>query len=131
MYVRRFVSLDAGAFLGKRVKIAEGRTTFICWGAWVGGEIEIGYGALIGPNVTIVSSHHGIEPGIDIKDQKTTHKPVKIGNNVWIGAGAVILGGNTIGNGAVIGAGSVLTEDNNVGENEIWVGNPCKFLKHR
>jgi len=69
--------------------------------------------------------------GIPIKDQKTVHKKIVIGDHVLIGAGAIILGGNIIKDHAVIGAGSVLTENHVVGENEIWVGNPCKFLKHR
>lgn len=52
-----------------------------------------------------------------------------LGNDVWIGANAVILPGIKIGDGAVIGAGSVVTK--NVPEYEIWAGNPAKKIKNR
>lgn len=130
MYRKAWLSIDDGAFVGK-IKVKRGRTTFISWGAYVAGDIELGEGVLIGPNVTIISSTHEIEKGTYIKDQKASHKKIIIGDDVWIGAGATIIGGNRIGNGAVIGAGSVLTANNTVGENEVWVGNPCRLLKKR
>jgi maltose O-acetyltransferase len=52
---------------------------------------------------------------------------VRIGRDVWIGGGAIILPGVTLGDGAVIGAGSVVTRD--VGADQIVVGNPAR-LKH-
>ena len=123
--------ISQGALLGRQVKIKKGKTTFLDWGAFIFGDVELGKGCLISPNAVIISIHHETTKGIPIADIKTTEKKVIIGDYVWIGAGAVILGGNTIGDGAIIGAGSVLTEDHIVGENEIWVGNPCKFLKNR
>lgn len=54
-------------------------------------------------------------------------KPVKIGNDVWIGGRAVILPGVTIGDNSVIGAGSLVSRD--IPANVVAVGNPCKFLK--
>lgn len=130
MYKKPWLQVDH-SFIGDKVTFKRGRTSFVCWGAFINGEVNIGDGVLISPNSTIISSVHGIEPGIHIKDQKTIHKPITIGSGVWIGAGATILGGNVIEDGAVIGAGSVLTEDNHVGKNEVWVGNPCKFLRYR
>lgn len=50
-----------------------------------------------------------------------------IGNNVWIGAGAIILPGIAIGDNSVIGAGSVVTKD--VPANVVAVGNPCRVLR--
>lgn len=50
--------------------------------------------------------------------------PVFIGNNVWIGAGAIIMPGVKIGDNSVIGAGSVVTRD--IPENCVAYGNPCK-----
>ena len=53
--------------------------------------------------------------------------PVTIGDNVWIGSGAVILPGVTIGNNSVIGAGSIVTKD--IPADCIAVGNPCRVLR--
>lgn len=52
-----------------------------------------------------------------------------IGNDVWIGEGAMLKAGITVGNGAVIGMGSVVTKD--VGDYEIWAGNPAKLIRKR
>ncbi|KAJ2309551.1 hypothetical protein H4S02_009855, partial [Coemansia sp. RSA 2611] len=54
--------------------------------------------------------------------------PVKIGDGVWVGGGAVILPGVTIGDGVTIGAGSVVTKD--VPDNVVVVGNPARIVKH-
>ena len=53
--------------------------------------------------------------------------PVRIGKNVWIGAGAIVLPGVTIGDHSVIGAGSVVTKD--IPPNVVAVGNPCRVLR--
>ena len=53
--------------------------------------------------------------------------PVHIGENVWIGAGAVVVPGVTIGDNSVIGAGSVVTRD--IPANVVAVGNPCRVLR--
>lgn len=58
---------------------------------------------------------------------KTRTAPVIIGDNVWIGGGAIILPGVTIGNNVVIGVGSVVTKD--IPDNLIAVGNPCRVIK--
>ena len=54
-------------------------------------------------------------------------KPITIGNNVWIGAGATILAGVTIGDNSVIGAGSVVSKS--IPSNVIAVGVPCKVMR--
>lgn len=58
---------------------------------------------------------------------KTQTAPVKIGNNVWIGGGAIIMQGVTIGDNVVIGAGSIVTK--NIPSNKIAFGNPCKVVR--
>jgi acetyltransferase-like isoleucine patch superfamily enzyme len=95
-------------------------------------KIEIGDNVNLGGNVVIYDTDfHSLNPierlnrELDIKGTKT--KPVKIGNNVFIGAHSTILKGVFIGDNSVIGACSVVTK--NVPENEIWGGNPAKFIK--
>lgn len=58
-----------------------------------------------------------------------TTKKTKIGNDVWIGKGAIIKAGIEISDGAIIGMGSVVTH--NVGPYEIWAGNPAKLIRKR
>lgn len=57
----------------------------------------------------------------------TQWAPVIIGNNVWIGGGAIIMPGVIIGNNVVIGAGSVVTKD--IPDNVIAYGNPCRVIR--
>ena len=54
-------------------------------------------------------------------------KPIKVGNNVWIGGNVCVMPGVTIGDNVVIGAGSVVNKD--IPSNVVAVGNPCKVLK--
>lgn len=91
-----------------------------------GARVEIGDHVFIAPNVCITTAEHAIDPeqrnaGLEVA------KPIKIGNNVWIGAGAVILGGAKIGDNSVIGAGSVVKKD--IPPNVIAVGVPCKPIR--
>lgn len=71
-------------------------------------RIEIGNGCQFGPNVQLYDHDHDykVEGGVGALKYRTA--PVKIGNNVWIGANSVILRGTEIGDNCVIGAGSVL-----------------------
>ena len=73
--------------------------------------IEVGQNCLIGPLCYITDHDHGTLPGAAMVGQPLVGSPVRIGDNVWIGAGAIIIKGVTIGNGAVIGAGAVVTHD--------------------
>ncbi|MET3581544.1 maltose O-acetyltransferase [Mesorhizobium robiniae] len=84
--------------------------------------VRIGKGTLLGPNVQIYCAEHhqeaaGRQVGLEIA------KPVKIGDDAWIGGSAVILGGVSIGEGAIVGAGAVVTRD--VAANTTVVGNPA------
>jgi len=89
-------------------------------------KVEIGDHVLIGPNVQIYTATHPL-------DAKTRNswleyaKPVTIGNDVWIGGGAIICPGVSIGDGAVIAAGAVVTKS--VPSNTVVGGNPAKVLK--
>lgn len=79
----------------------------------------------LGPGVKIISSNHNIN---NFRNHIECN-PIKIGNNVWIGANSVILSNVKIGNNVVIGAGSIVTKD--IPSNSIAVGNPCKVIKSK
>lgn len=85
-------------------------------------SIEIGHDVVISENVTIRDSDNHY-----INDQEINTFPIKIGNHVWIGLGAIILKGVTIGDGAVIGAGSVVVKD--VPPNSLVTGVPAHLKK--
>lgn len=89
-------------------------------------DIYIGDSVMIGPNVTISTAGHPVDPELRRKTAQF-NIPIRIGNNVWIGAGAVILPGITIGENSVIGAGAVVTRD--IPPNVVAVGNPCRVLR--
>lgn len=90
------------------------------------GDIHIGERTMIGPNVTIATANHPISPELREKALQY-NKEVRIGKNVWIGAGAVIVPGVTIGDNSVIGAGSVVVKD--IPANVVAVGNPCRPIR--
>lgn len=89
-------------------------------------DIFIGDSVMIGPNVTIATAGHPIDPELR-KKVAQYNIPVRIENNVWIGAGAVVLPGVSIGENTVIGAGSIVTKD--IPANVVAVGNPCRVLR--
>ena len=98
--------------------------------------IRIGDNALIAPNVQIYTALHPTnvrerfgEPKEDgsFAFCKTQTAPVTIGDNVWIGGGAIIMPGVTIGNNVVIGAGSIVTKD--IPDNSVAYGSPCRVMR--
>lgn len=89
-------------------------------------EIHVGNYVMIGPNVVICSATHPICPEIRKKTAQY-NLPVWIGDNVWLGAGCMILPGVTIGENSVIGAGSIVTKD--IPANVVAVGGPCRVLR--
>lgn len=89
-------------------------------------DIYIGNYVMIGPNVTIDAGTHPISPKLR-KKQAQYNLPVRIGDNVWIGAGAILLPGVTIGENSVIGAGSLVTKD--IPANVVAVGSPCRVVR--
>ena len=89
------------------------------------GGIEIGNSVSISALSIIVST--GLDVDNFLTTKKHINKKIKIGNNVQIGAGAIVLAGITIGNNVVIGAGSVVTKD--VQSNSVVAGNPAKIIR--
>ena len=97
---------------------------------FAGFGVTIGEGSLISSGCGISSVNHIQEALIrytDASAESSGSKPVVIGNNVWIGMNACILPGIVIGDNSIIGAGSVVTRS--IPPDEIWVGNPAKFVK--
>ncbi len=89
-------------------------------------HIRVGDNVMFGPNVTVATAAHPVEP--ELRRRALQYNvPVRIGNNVWIGAGAIILPGVTIGDDSVIGAGSVVTRD--IPSGVVAVGNPCRVMR--
>ena len=94
------------------------------------GGIEIGDDVIAGQYIRFHSENHCYSDSeILIKDQGVTHKGIKIGNNCWIGSGAVFLDGASVGNGCVIAANAVVTKS--FPDNSIIGGVPAKLLKSR
>jgi acetyltransferase-like isoleucine patch superfamily enzyme len=94
------------------------------------GEIDIGSDVSIAHGVTILSASHTFgNMDVPIKDQPVEKKKTSIENNVWIGAKATVLCGNTVHSGSVVAAGAVVTHD--VASNTVVAGVPARMIKER
>lgn len=91
-----------------------------------GGLITIGNHVLIGPNVQIYTPQHPMDY-LERRETKERSLPVTIGDDCWIGGGAIILPGVSIGDRCIIGAGSVVTK--NIPSDSVAVGNPARVTK--
>lgn len=111
---------------GYNVKI--GRGAFMNFGCIVLDvvEVEIGDMTQIGPGVQILTADHPRDPALRAQGLEFG-RPIKIGKNVWIGGGALIMPGVTIGDDALVGAGAVVTKD--VPPGTTVAGNPARVLK--
>lgn len=88
------------------------------------GGIELADNVLVGPNATIISVNHPLDPQ---KRHTVEMKPVYIDKNAWLGANSTILPGVTVGQNAVVAAGAVVTKD--VPANTVVAGVPAKVIK--
>jgi len=89
-------------------------------------EVRIGDNCMIAPGVHIYTATHPLNP-TERNSGKELAKPVNIGDNVWIGGGAIINPGVSIGDNVVIASGAVVTK--NVSNNVVVGGNPAKVIK--
>lgn len=89
------------------------------------GGLDIADDVMIGPNVSLITAGHPINPSQ--RRAATIGKPIVIERNVWIAAGATIVGGVRVGENSVVAAGSVVTKD--VPPNTIVGGNPARMIR--
>lgn len=119
--------VDRGAVLkiGKNVGISQ--AAVICHkGITIGDNVKIGGGVCI-----YDTDFHSLDPKIrrsedDLKNRAEI--PIIIHNNVFVGAKSIVLKGVEIGENSVVGAGSVVTKS--IPANQIWAGNPAKFIRN-
>jgi acetyltransferase-like isoleucine patch superfamily enzyme len=94
-------------------------------------KIRIGNDVLIGGGTKIYDTdHHSLNPVFRMqkKDPDIAASPVTIKDRVFIGGHCIVLKGVTIGENSIVGAGSVVTK--NIPSNQIWAGNPARFIKN-
>lgn len=89
------------------------------------GGVDIGDDVMIGPNVSLITSGHPIEPSR--RRDGVTAAPIVIGRNVWLAAGVTVIGGVVIGENSVVAAGAVVTKD--VPPNTLVGGNPAQVIR--
>jgi acetyltransferase-like isoleucine patch superfamily enzyme len=114
---------DGPLRIGSHVEISNG-----CVIASHTSGVEIGDDCLIGPNVSIIGPNYRYDR-LDVPirlQEKISLKGIRIGNNVWIGAGCVILDGADIGSGTILTPNSVVS--GRIPENSIAQGNPAKVI---
>ena len=112
-----------------RLKIADG----VSIGRWNSivchDSIRIGKNTILGPNVLIYDHDHAFNGGNGVEKKRFTTAPIEIGDNCWIGAGAVFLDGAVLGNGCVVAANAVLNKE--YPPNSVIAGVPGKVIKKR
>ncbi len=113
------ISIGSGTWIGQYNNIRSSHAA----------PITIGKKCLISQFCTLIGANHNLELDRPIMDQSLEERRsgIILGDDVWLGAGVVVLPGVTIGTGAVVGAGSIVTR--NIPDHEIWLGNPAR--KHR
>lgn len=117
-----FVEIQKNTFIGKNCKIQS--HSFICEGVLIEDNVFVGHGVIFCNDKypKSINENGVLQSESDWKLEKTTIK-----KGASIGSNATILGGITIGENSIIGAGSIVTK--NIPANEIWAGNPAKFLR--
>ena len=119
-----FVDKDAVLKIGENVGATQATIRCHC-------NVEIGNHVNLGRGVNIFDTDfHSLDPSVRAGNEDLKHRkeaPVIIKDHAFIGAYSIILKGVTIGNNSVVGAGAVVTKS--IPDNQIWAGNPAKFIK--
>ena len=95
---------------------------------WGQGGVHIGNNVMIGPRVSVLPVNHNFDdPGVPIRDQGITAGGIRIDDDVWIAAHAILIDGVHIGRGSAIGVGALVTKD--VPPYSLAVGSPARVIK--
>ena len=121
--IEDFCTINNGVgdvMIGNRTRVGIANTVI--------GPVKIGNNVIIAQNVVMSGLNHGYEDiNVPPRDQQVTTAPIDIGDDVWIGANAMIAAGVKVGKHCVIAGGSVVTKD--VPDYSVAAGNPAKILK--
>ncbi len=131
---KRGARIRPTAFLRDAQNIYLGENTTVnhlccLWAGKKDARIVLGDNVMLGPGVKMFAFNHGMARNQAMQNQPVTEADIIVGNDVWIGANAVILAGVKIGDGCVIAAGAVVTRD--LPPYSIAGGVPAKALKER
>lgn len=127
-----FVWLQPRITIVHSKRLSFGKNCGINSGTYINGlgGIEFGNNILIGSNVTISSGMHPIDGrGVSVTERPSVPKKIIFEDDVWIGAGAVIMPGIILRKGTVVGANSIVTKSTE--EYGVYVGSPAKKIKER
>jgi chloramphenicol O-acetyltransferase type B len=138
----KFLKMGEGAYIGKNIYIRPSTVELNDY-SYVGPGSYLSINHLVIGRYTMLASHVAVVGGDYFTNKprmpmcflgkeflmKTNQKEVIIGDDVWVGHGAIIMSGVSIGNGSIIGSGSIVTKD--IPAYSIAVGNPAKVIKKR
>ncbi len=126
----RGIHIKQGAYFGGGDRIDIGDHSDLGLRCLVYNDVTIGRDVMMGPEVVILAANHNYDNlSVPMRLQGEQRDHVTIGDDVWLGARAVILPGVSIGSGAVVAAGAVVTRD--VAPLAIVGGNPARVIRYR
>ena len=127
----RGVNIEHGAWFGSGRGVRLGDRSDIGMDALVMGPVEIGRDVMMGPRCILISGNHATASTLVPMNRQglLPPRPIVIEDDVWLGAGAVVLAGVRIGRGSVVGAGAVVVKD--VAPWSVVAGNPARTVKMR
>jgi maltose O-acetyltransferase len=130
-YVGKDVTVHAGVTFGSGANIVIGDYSSLNVDCAVANDTVIGRNVMMGPEVLILSGSHNFERiDIPMREQGAPpRRPVRIGDDVWIGARSILLPGVVVGNHCIVAAGSIVTKE--VPECAVVAGNPARIVRFR
>ena len=126
----RHVNIEHGAWFGSGRDVELGDHSGLGLNCRVNGPLVIGRDVMMAPDVMIFTQNHETaRTDIPMRLQTAPKKPVRIGDDVWVGARVIILPGVTVGNGTIVAAGAIVTKD--VPPYAVVGGNPARLIRER